>query len=64
MGRVIPPKLEWVVAFCKERKNAVDPERFFAHYESNGWRVGKNPMKSWKTARPKTQRLFIQSFFI
>ena len=29
---------------------AVDPERFIAHYESNGWRVGPNKMKSWKSA--------------
>lgn len=50
IGRIIPPKLEWVKAFCLERKNQVDPEKFMAYYESNGWRVGKNPMKSWKAA--------------
>lgn len=28
------------------------PERckFFDHYESNGWKVGRNPMKSWQAA--------------
>lgn len=25
-------------------------EKFMAHYESNGWRVGKAPMKSWSAA--------------
>lgn len=25
-----------------------DPEEFIAHYESNGWHVGKVKMKSWK----------------
>ena len=25
-----------------------ESEGFIAYYESNGWRVGKNPMKSWK----------------
>jgi hypothetical protein len=25
-------------------------ERCFNHYESNGWRVGRNPMKSWQAA--------------
>jgi hypothetical protein len=25
-------------------------EKFFNYYESNGWRVGKNPMKSWPHA--------------
>ncbi|WP_346318205.1 DUF1376 domain-containing protein [Chitinophaga sp. YIM B06452] len=25
-------------------------ERFYNHYSSNGWRVGKNPMKDWQAA--------------
>lgn len=25
-------------------------EAAFGHYESNGWKVGKNPMKDWKAA--------------
>jgi len=25
-------------------------DRFFNYYESNGWRVGRNPMKCWKAA--------------
>lgn len=25
-------------------------ESFFDYYESNGWKVGKNPMKNWKAA--------------
>lgn len=29
---------------------AIDPEAFLAHYESNGWRVGRNPMKCWRSA--------------
>lgn len=28
----------------------VDPDRFVDFYTSNGWRVGKNPMKDWKAA--------------
>ena len=28
----------------------VEGERFRAYYESNGWKVGKNPMRSWKAA--------------
>ena len=27
-----------------------EAEKFFNYYESNGWRVGKNPMKSWSHA--------------
>jgi hypothetical protein len=25
-------------------------QRFVDYYESNGWKVGKNPMKDWKAA--------------
>ena len=48
--RFVPPTAEEVRAYCKERKNNVDPEHFIAHYESNGWKVGRNPMKSWKSS--------------
>lgn len=44
------PTLDQVAAYCKERGNVVDPEKWLAYYESNGWRVGKNPMKDWKAA--------------
>lgn len=44
------PSLEDIKAYCSERNNYVDPERFHDYYESNGWRVGKNPMKDWKAA--------------
>lgn len=44
------PTLEEVLAYCLERKNHVDPTAFWHHYDSNGWKVGKNPMKSWKSA--------------
>ena len=27
-----------------------EAEKFFNYYESNGWRVGRNPMKSWQAA--------------
>lgn len=42
------PTVDEVRAYCQERKNNVDPERFVDYYESNGWKVGKNSMKDWK----------------
>ena len=48
--RFTPPSIEEVKAYCAERKNNVDAERFINYYESNGWKVGKNPMKDWKAA--------------
>ena len=44
------PTLDEVKAYCRERNNSVDPEKFYNYYESNGWKVGKNPMKNWKSA--------------
>ena len=44
------PTLEEIQAYCLERNNDVDAERFFDYYESNGWMVGKNKMKNWKAA--------------
>ncbi len=48
--RFQPPTLEEVKAYCIERKNNVDPERFIDYYTSNGWLVGKTKMKDWKAA--------------
>ena len=42
--------MEEVKEYCSERGNKVDPERWFDYYTSNGWKVGKNPMKDWKAA--------------
>lgn len=48
IGRFKKPSLEEIKAYCEERKNKVDAERFLNYYESNGWKVGKNPMKDWR----------------
>ena len=48
--RFTPPSLEDVVAYCKERRNSVDAQRFIDFYASKGWKVGNTPMKDWKAA--------------
>lgn len=48
--KFIKPSLQEVSEFCTERKNTVSPEKFLDYYESNGWRVGRNPMKDWRAA--------------
>lgn len=45
-----PPTLDEVRAYCNERQNGVNAEKWYAHYEAVGWKVGKNPMKDWKAA--------------
>lgn len=44
------PTIDEVRAYCRERGKGVDPEQWMDHYESNGWKVGKNSMKDWKAA--------------
>lgn len=56
-GRFQRPTLAEVTAYCKERNSTVDPEAFVSYYESNGWRVGKNPMKDWKAAVRNWERM-------
>ena len=48
--RFIPPTMEDVQAYIAEKGYRIDPQRFIDHYEANGWRVGRNPMKSWQAA--------------
>lgn len=45
-----PPALAEVKAYCQERRNGVDAERFMDFYTANGWHVGKNPMRDWHAA--------------
>ena len=41
------PTLEEVKEYIQKNNYDVDAERFIDYYESNGWKVGKNPMKDW-----------------
>lgn len=46
----VKPTLQEVTDYCKAKGYDIDPLQFCAHYESNGWRVGRNPMKSWRAS--------------
>lgn len=47
----IKPTAAQVAAYCEERGNSVDAQRFVNYYESVGWMVGPNkPMKDWRAA--------------
>ena len=46
----IPPTLEEVTSYCKERNNSVDPQKWYDFYAAKGWMIGKNKMKDWKAA--------------
>ena len=49
-SQFIPPNVIEVRAYCNERKNHVDPQRFVDFYTSKGWMVGKTKMKDWRAA--------------
>ena len=49
-ARFTPPTVEEVKAYCRERENNVDAERFIDFYASKGWKIGKNAMKDWRAA--------------
>lgn len=48
----IKPEIDEVKAFFQEKnKTDLDAEKFFNHFESNGWLVGgKSKMKNWQAA--------------
>lgn len=46
--RFTRPSVEDVAEYCREHSLNVDAKRFVDYYNSNGWRVGRNPMKDWK----------------
>jgi len=44
-----PPSIEEITNYCMERKNGVDPQRFFDYYNAGGWKDSKGkPIKNWK----------------
>ena len=49
-ARFVKPSVEEVAAYCREKGYGIDAQRFVDYYDSNGWKVGRNPMKDWKRA--------------
>ena len=46
--RFTPPTVEDVAAYCQERGNAVDAQRFVDFYTASGWMRGKTPVRDWR----------------
>lgn len=46
----VRPELFQVQNYYEELGALPEAEGFFNYYESNGWKVGKNPMKDWQAA--------------
>ncbi len=48
--KFIKPTLEEVKAYCSEKGYKINIQQFMSYYDANGWKVGRNPMKSWQAA--------------
>lgn len=47
----VPPSVDEVRAYCQERGNHIDPQRFVDFYTANGWTQGRGkPIKDWRAA--------------
>ena len=49
-AKFVKPTIEEIRAYTTAKHYTFDAEAFFAYYESNGWKVGRNPMKDWRMA--------------
>ena len=49
-SRFVRPTIDDIKIYCAEKGYTFDPETFINHYNSNGWKVGRNSMKCWKSA--------------
>ncbi len=48
--RFVKPTIEEIEDYINEKGYQVDAHKFYDYYESNGWRVGRNPMRDFKAA--------------
>ena len=46
----VKPTVKEIAAYCKEKNYNINAQQFFNYYESNGWKIGRNAMKSWQAA--------------
>lgn len=46
----VKPTIEQLKEYMREQGMNDIAENWLNHYEANGWKVGKNPMKDWKAS--------------
>jgi len=74
-ARFIPPTVSEVAAYCRERKNKVDPQSFVDYYAAANWFRGKTKITDWKACvrtweqkekdrgnRSDTDNIFLQMY--
>lgn len=49
-ARFKPPTIQELTGHIREKGYSFDAMSFIMFYDSNGWKVGRNKMKSWQSA--------------
>lgn len=49
-GSINHPTIEEVRKYIKDQGYNVNADEWYNYYKANGWKVGRNPMKNWKSA--------------
>ena len=47
-SRFVPPTVEQVAEYCKQRGNSINPKTFVDYYSSSNWMRGNTKIKDWK----------------
>ena len=57
------PTAQEVAAYCRERGNNIDAQRFVDFYEANGWVQGRGkPIRDWRAAVRTWEKLQINTY--
>lgn len=49
-GTNIPPNIKEVAEYIREKGYPISSTKWWNHYNSKGWMIGKNKMKNWHSA--------------
>ena len=70
--RFVPPTVEEVADYCRERGNGIDPQAFVDYYTSANWYRGKTKITDWKACvrtwerkekgRSDTENIFLRMY--
>ena len=44
----VPPPVDAVAAYCAERHNNIDAQKFWDYYAARGWMLGRERMADWR----------------
>ena len=44
----MPPTVDEVEAYCRQRQNGINAQRFVGYYASRQWMCGNTPIKDWR----------------